>query len=559
MTPAEADRELAAALERHKNGDLEFAYRAYLQVLKQHPDHPTALHYLGLVAQQTGHVLEAARLLRRSIQLNPGDPRTYNHLGQVLFQQDDLDEAIQLLRRGLEVDPRHVDTLNSLANVLKKQGELQQAMDVYRQVLDIDPDSVPALYNLANALKQAGDPKQAVGLFRRALQSDPTHAPSRLNLAVLLEQQGEFAPAIEQYRALLERNPDHGRALSGLLAIRSLEPDPQWLEAAERLLAGRTLESEEQVKLHTGLGKQYDRMRNYERAFHHFAAANTVLRRRGAPFDVEQVRDLFERLIRVFSVEYFANLTAGGSPSRRPIFIVGMPRSGTTLTEQILASHPQIGGAGELRSISDMSNSMSRAYPECVTGLSPAERLTLGERHLASLTQHAGAQALHVTDKLPVNFIHLGLIATVLPGARVIHCRRNPLDVGLSCFIEHFDMKNDFTHDLHNFGEYFIQYHCLMQHWRRVLPIPMYELHYEQLVADQEGETRRLLEFVGVPWYEGCLEFQATERTVMTPSRWQVRQKIYSQSVGRWRNYESHLQSLQRLLIEQGIGLGETA
>jgi hypothetical protein len=234
---------------------------------------------------------------------------------------------------------------------------------------------------------------------------------------------------------------------------------------------------------------------------------------------------------------------------------VGLPRSGTTLTEQILASHPHVFGAGELQDIPNIVQSLGRRYPRAFMRLDERNLSALRRLYTTTIDSIAPAGIRYVTDKLPMNFIHLGLIAMLFPEARVIHCRRNPLDVGLSCFIEQFEMQNDFSTDLMNFGRYYLQYRKLMRHWHGALPLPCYELEYEHLVQDQETETRKLIAFCGLEWNDACLRFTETTRTVKTPSRWQVRQPVYRSSVGRWMNYRKHMTPLIHLLEQNGYAV----
>lgn len=547
---AEVEQRLEAILQRHRKGDVEYAYRGYQQVLAQYPEHPTALHYLGLVAQQVGRGDEALRLLRRSSELNPRDPRVFNHLGQIVYAQGRAEEAIGYFKQALAVDPRHADSLNNLANMLKSRGALREAADHYRRALQVAPHSAMSLYNLGNTLKEAGEYDEALQMFERALVCDADHLPSHLNLAVLLEQKGRFDQAIDHYESVLRIRPDHPKALANLIALVA-EPDAELVEAAERRLAATDLDSDDRIKLHHGVGKHYDRQKDFDRAFGQFAATNALLKRRKAPFDPQQVIDYFDRIIETFPASCFAQLQENRCESQRPVFIVGMPRSGTTLTEQILASHPAAFGAGELQDIPDIVKAMNPRYPEGLGSMTPATLDGLAQQYLAALSRHAG-DAIRITDKLPVNFMYLGLIATLFPQARIIHCRRDPLDIGLSCFIERFDLSHDFTTDLENFGHYFIQYDRLMRHWRNVLPLTLYEQRYESLVADQETGTRALVEYCGLPWDDACLTFQKADRAVLTPSRWQVRQPIYRNSVGRWRNYAQHMEPLRQLLAAHG-------
>ena len=552
LTPAEAERQLEQAFLRHKQGDLDYACGVYMHVLAQYPQQPTALHYLGLIAQQTGKSQEAVRLLERSIALQPRDVRAHNHLGQVWLVLKRPDAARSCFEAAVQIDPNHVDSLNNLANMVRSGGDLERAIAIYRRVLALDPRAALAIYNLANALKDARAYDEALALFERAIEADPNHHQAHHNLGVLLEQKGDFPGAIDHYQAARKLQPRRVKALANLIAIRSYEPDAQTVQDAEARLAAGDVGEDDRVKLHHGLGKHYDRAGNYDAAFRNFAAAKAILRNKSDAFDAGALAAHVGRIIETFSESYFQSVASGGIASDRPVFIVGMPRSGTTLTEQILASHPAIFGAGELQDIPAICRGMGARYPASIVGLDAVAREELAGKYLDALDKRAPPEASRVTDKLPVNFMHLGLIATLLPGARVVHCRRDPMDVGLSCFIELFKMKRDFTTDLESFGEYFLQYARLMAHWRRVLPLRMHELQYEDLVANQEARSRELISFCGLEWDQACLSFEKADRAVLTPSRWQVRQPIYQGSVGRWRNYQAQMASLQQLLQKRG-------
>jgi tetratricopeptide (TPR) repeat protein len=546
-----ADSRLETALERHKKGDVEFAYKAYRQVLEAYPEHPTALHYLGLVAQQTGHSAEAANLLQRSIAGNPRDPRAHNHLGQVMIALNRRDVAIACFEKALVVDPGHVDSLNSLANVVKA-ADLSRAISLYRRVLELDPRATHATYNLANALRDDHAYEEALQLYARAVEIDPRHLHAHHNLGVLLEQKGRFEEAIGHYEAVLRIEPRHVTSLSNLMGIRSYQPDPRTVQDAEACLAAFETPDDDRIKLHRGLGKYYDGAGRFDDAFPHFARANALVRKRAGDFEVGAVREYVDRMIDAFPCGRPVKPLRSASGSSRPVFIIGMPRSGTTLTEQILASHPLIFGAGELQEIPRIAKSLRPRYPAEVHSLGTQALEELAQQYLNQLEMLAPARALRVTDKLPVNFMHLGLIATLFPDARIIHCRRDPMDVGLSCFIELFRMDRDFTTDLGAFGQCFLEHERLMAHWRSVLPVSIYELRYEDLVAEPETQSRALIARCGLEWDAACLEFQKTDRAVLTPSRWQVRQPIYASSVGRWRNYAAHMQPLKSLLDSQG-------
>jgi tetratricopeptide (TPR) repeat protein len=551
MTRAEADRRVDAAFVRHKQGDLKFAYDCYTMVLGVHPDHAPATHYLGLLAQQSGKSQDAARLLQRAIELDPRDARAHNHLGQVRIALGDREAALACFERAAELDPSHADSLNNLANALRVRDPLR-AIELYRQALRIDPRSANAAYNLANALREERGHDEAFELLQLAVQIDPDHFQARQNLGVLLEQRGDFSAAIEQYRAVRRIRPRHVAALANLMSIRSYQPDEQTVRDAEELVEAPATQDEERIKLHNGLGKHRDRQANYDAAFRHFTRSKEIVRRGAGAFDLGRVTDTFRRVRAVFTAELFATAPRG-SASEQPVFIVGMPRSGTTLTEQIVASHPRAFGAGELPDLPRIVKGLRPGYPETIASFDAGKLSDLAAEYLAALQKQAPADVLRITDKLPLNFAHLGLVALLFPHARIVHCRRDPLDIGLSCMVELFSMDNDYTTDLDSFGRYYLEYARLMAHWREVLPLPMLELQYEAMVEDPDAQIRRLVEFCRLPWDATCLEFGATDRVVSTPSRWQVRQPIYQGSVGRWRHYAAHIEPLRRMLAAEGL------
>lgn len=549
-----ADQRVAEAFARHKRGDVQFAYGVYRQVLDEQPDHATALHYLGLIAQQTGRSSEARELLQRSIEIEPADPRAHNHLGQVLFALDRRAEAIASFEQALVLDPEHTDAMNNLANLIKTR-DLDRAIALYRRVLELRPEASHAAYNLANALQSDDQYGAAQLLFERAIQLDENNHLAHHNLGVLLEQQGRFDAAMTHYHAARRINPKHARSLARLLSLRSYEPDEQSVRDAEAMIASNRTAQPDQVRLHGGLGKHYERRKDFDQAFEHFSAANALNAAQSAPFDISRVRTYFDRIINTFTSAYFQSARRLGNSTAQPIFIVGLPRSGTTLTEQILGSHPAVLTTGELPAISRIVRNMWPPYPEPIA---TAEATTLDgwvDEYLRELHAVAAGHsdltadsALRITDKFPLNFIHLGLIATLFPNARIVHCRRDPLDTGISCYAERFGLEDDFTTDLRHFGEYFLEHERIMKHWRAVLPTSILELRYEDLVADVETCSRTLIAHCGLEWDAACLAFQHHDRPIQTPSRWQARQAIYRTSMGRWRSYEKQLAPLIELL-----------
>ena len=387
----------------------------------------------------------------------------------------------------------------------------------------------------------------------------PDYFKGHNNLAVALLEMGEMAEAETHFRESLRCNPGSAQVLYALAANGLYtEADPGLDELAVRLADPR-VQPQEASRLHAILGHLLDRARRYDDAFHHSREANRLrrelARQAGDAFDPDQHACFVDRLIAVFTPQYFEQVHGLGLESEVPVFVVGMPRSGSSLVEQILSHHPEIAGVGELRDVPHLAASLSERlggaeqYPECVTHLHATCIQRLGNEYVDRLLELAGP-ARRIIDKMLSNFLHLGLIATLFPRARVIHCRRDPLDVCVSCFLNQFRAL-DFTWNLEDLGRYYRDYERLIGHWRTALPLPMLDVVYEELLRDPEGIIRGMVAFCGLPWDERCLRFYENPRSVRTVSKQQVRQPLYHSSVGRWRLYAAHLAPLQAAL---GLG-----
>jgi hypothetical protein len=326
------------------------------------------------------------------------------------------------------------------------------------------------------------------------------------------------------------------------------------IDEAKRALAAGSLDTDQRATLNFALAKVLEEDGDFDAAFSCFQASND-LRTGTDRYRSEQFSASVDRKITIFSEELFAAKAQIGSASEGLVFVVGMPRSGTTLVEQILASHPQVYGHGELTYLDRLPRSLPERlggrepYPECVTALDAATVRDIAQEHIARL-QRDGSDAVWNVDKLPQNFENLGLITLLFPRARVIHCTRDPLDTCLSCYCQDFGPRHAFTRNLEDLGRYFRDYQRLMTHWYATLPIPLLNVPYEELVGAQDVWSRRLIDFLDLPWDERCLRFYETKRPVLTASVWQVRQPIYASSIGRWRHYAAHLGPLFR-----GLGI----
>jgi tetratricopeptide (TPR) repeat protein len=554
------------------------ALRCYRQALERRPDDAQVLCNLANALRQVGEPEEAMACSRRAIALAPGLAMAHNNLGLMLAGRGQRAEAIASYREALRLNPRYVEALNNLGNALREQGELREAASVYRQAVQLDGSRADSHGNLGDALLHLRRVADAAASFRSALALQPNHVPAHLGLAAALRVQGLAAEAEASCQAALAAEPHSSAALSLLGELRAdrgrfgeaqdlferviaLDPDfvsaygsvaahrrmrredRAWLEGAQRLL-GTPLPLAEEIHLRYALGKYFDDVGEWDQAFGSYQAANELARRYGGRYERERLASLVERIISVCDAAFVGDVRPGACDSERPVLIIGMPRSGTSLAEQILASHSQVFGAGEVRF---WDEAFGRLEGRAGSGGAAAALADLARDYLAQLGAQAGP-ASRVTDKMPANFLYAGLIHAALPRARIIHMQRHPLDTCLSIYFQNFFNVSPYANDLENIAHYYGEYLRIMTHWRGTLPASaLLEVPYEGLVTDAESWTRRMLEFIGLPWDPKCLDFHQTDRVVITASKWQVRQQINASSVGRWRNYERHLAPLRHL------------
>ena len=519
------------------------------RLLRDYPDNPEVLRCVarGLIQQQA--LPEAEQFLRRALRIFPASPDLLNDLGIVRLNQRAYEDAFRILTQVLELEPRHGDALNNLAELSVQLRQPEQARSYFDRLLLVRPQSSQAHLCAARNALALNQVERATQLGHKAVRLEPENAAARLALADALESSGKFEQAKSQYLAVLTRDPGNVIARSNLLSLRECEvPECHALEAQLMLQAGALTETQ-RTQLHFSLAQYYDARQQYDKAFTHISAANAV-RHKWYPFDSDKFASVIDELIRVFSKERLASVPVSRVRDGRAIFIIGMPRSGTTLVEQILASHSQIAAGGELATLTAIATEIAKTPDGYPRGLFALDASTLDRHagHYMNKLTSISTDALRVTDKMPFNFLHLGLVAALLPGARIIHCRRDPLDTCTSCHFTTFNKHLQFASDLRALGRYYLDYRRLMDHWRAVLTSPMLEVDYEDLVSDTGPVIRRLVEFCGADWESACAQFFQTERGIRTPSRWQVRQPIYRHAVGRWCNYEKQLAPLMDIL-----------
>ena len=510
------------------------------------PGLSVARTYLGLSLAQAGHREEAIASFRQALELNPGDLDALNNLGSVLRDLGDRRGAVPLYRRAIELDPRRAESHCNLGNVLFELRQVEEAVAAYRQSIELQPDYAPAHLSLAFAFRQQRRPDEAELSCQAALALNPNYVEALSFLGELKADRGQFAEAEQLFGRAIELNPDFAFARASIATHRKMTVDDgKWLEGAEALLA-KPLPLGHEISLRYALGKYFDDVRQYDAAFGHFRQANELTKRYGVRYNAAKLTERIDGIASRFGTRTPHVSPDAVSDSDLPIFIVGMPRSGTSLAEQILASHPAVFGAGEVtywNAAYDAFRDAERDGTDGATRIPGFARSYL--QHVASLSP----KATRVVDKMPANFMYAGLIHAALPRARIIHMRRHAIDTSLSIYFQNFFNIGPYANDLDSLAHYYGEYSRISAHWRAVLPsTALLEVPYEGLIADQEGWTRRMLEFVGLPWDSRCLDFHQTDRVVITASKWQVRQKISSASAGRWRNYEAHVGPLRQLL-----------
>jgi tetratricopeptide (TPR) repeat protein len=527
----------------------------YQRALERDPRHAEAHNNLGNAYLQLGRFEDAARCYRAALALRPQDLQVLANLGAVLRDLGERSEARSVYARAVELAPASAELHCNLGSVLFELRRVDEAAASYQRALALQPRWVPAHLGLALVLRQQRQPSAAESSCRAALAIDPDNVEALASLGELLADRGQFAQAEPLFQRAIALNPAFAPAYASIAAHRRMtSTDSAWHAGAERLFGGRMPLTHE-ISLHYALGKYFDDLGQYDAAFGHFRQANELSRRAGPKYDRARLTRRVDEILGRFTAGSVATPGAPGAASgasELPVLIFGMPRSGTSLAEQILASHPAVFGAGEVIYWNGAYDRFRRAEAAGQPGAAgkPAAALldSLREEYLAHLGKLAGG-ATRVVDKMPGNFLYAGLIHAALPHARIIHMQRHPFDTCLSIYFQNFYNIGPYANDLDDLAHYYGQYLRITDHWRATLPAAsLLEVPYESLVADPETWSRRMVDFIGLPWDARCLEFHQTDRVVITASKWQVRQKINTKSAGRWHHYAAFLGPLRRVL-----------
>jgi tetratricopeptide (TPR) repeat protein len=490
----------------------------YQLVLYNDPQNTEALNLLGTVAIEAKSITVAIDYMGKAVKLAPKNPIYRNNLGNAYLQQQNFVFAKKHLRKAIELDRKFIEPLCNLGKAYKLMLKGPEAEKFYQRALKIKPTSEMALVGIAELIIDNGRPLDAAVYFRKALQN----------------------------------NPNCVEALCGLAVTQKFKPGAPEANMIKTQIKRPNSSPHNLILLHHAAGKILNDQGEYQQAIAHFSTAKTFSQNK---FDMKSHQQLYDSFIACFNAEFFATRQNFGNPTTRPVFIIGMPRSGTTLTEQICASHPDVYGAGELGHIRKIANKLGfgdadpQIFIDQMRNMTKEKSQTLAQEYLQKL-KNINTGTLRIVDKMPHNYEFMALITLLFPNAKIINCNRDPMDNCLSCFMHNFSEFHGYNADLTTIGLYYRQYHHLMSHWNDALPVPILTMQYENIVSDLKKQARALIDFLDLDWNDACLSFHETDRTVRTPSRWQVRQPIYTSAVNRWKHYGDSLIPLQNALGE---------
>lgn len=510
--------EINTALAHRRAGEPHKAETIYRDILNRDRDHVEAARLLAGIAVENNKLRDAEVFLRHAAIKAPDYVRLWVDLANVLREQDRHDEALECVEKALALAPDLAESHMLYATVIGALGDHEGAIRSFRKALEISPEKSGAMCNIGHHLKTIGRQDESIAMYRQCIAVNPDHAESYWSLANLKTFQFE-----------------------------QLE-----VETMLELLSEAKLADNSRAQIHNALGLHFEREQEYDRAFRHFEQCNLITRK-AETYDPVDNEDIHDRAISIFTPDFIDANDGNGCEDVSPIFIVGLPRSGSTLIEQILASHSQVDGTHELGELGRTVQAFRRAsgkglnFPEIAQEIATESWSGLGEDYI-SATMKYRAGAPFFIDKNPNNYLLTGLLRLALPNAKVINARRHPLDSCLGSYKQLFASGQPFSYDLEEVGEYYLQYQRLMDHWHQLLPGFVLDVQYENVVTDLEAQVGRILEFCGLPFENGCLRFYETDRAVKTASSEQVRRPIYASSVNLWRNYEIHLDELIRVI-----------
>ncbi|MBV8978379.1 MAG: sulfotransferase [Alphaproteobacteria bacterium] len=501
------------------------------------------------IALHDGRLDAAEFALRDFLQTSPRNPNALRMLAEVAIRANCLADAEGLLERCIDIAPQFFAARYRYAWLLFRMNKAHRASEEIERLLLEQPDNFECLSLKSVVLARIGDYAGALALHERLLREHPERPGLWLNHAAALKAAGRSTDSIAAYHAAIARFPHLVEAYWGLGNTKTYRFDASELSQMHSELARPDLSETDRCLLHFTLGKAAEDGGEYASAFEHYAKANAI-RRAQNPYDADETSRLFGRIRAIFTRDFLASRAGSGSPARDPIFVLGLPRSGSTLVEQILASHSEVEATMELLNVNALLERLDGPYPEVLAGLDAEVFEALGEEYIEETRPFRNRGRTFFIDKMPENFRHVGLIHLMLPNAKIVDARRHPLACGVSNWRQDFEADYAFTYDLADLGRYYGDYVRLMAHWDEVLPGKVHRLVHERLLDDPRGEVERLLAFLGLPFDEACLRFYENTRPVLTASAEQVRRPLYKSEVEQWRNFEPWLGPLKQALGE---------
>tara|TARA_B100001057_G_scaffold267519_1_gene267660 strand:+ start:429 stop:3359 length:2931 start_codon:yes stop_codon:yes gene_type:complete len=534
---AEAYNNMGNALKDQDK--LEEAIVAYNKAISIKPDHAQAHGNLGVALQDQGKLEEAINAYDKALKLKPDYTQAYNNRGNALKDLGKFAEAVEAFEKALSINPDYAEAYNNLGITLKHQGKLDQAVNACDKALKLKPDYAEAYYNLGNALQDQDNLDEAIEAYNKAFSLRPYYAEAQNNLGTAFQEQGKLDEAVEAYNKALSINPDYAKTHLNLSYIKKYKDDDDQLSQVQKLYKREDLREDQKCLLSFALAKMYEDAGKLDQAFLHLAEGNN-LRKKLLKYSTHQDENLFRKLkiVQPNLLKHSLKIKKN-SIKFAPIFILGMPRSGTTLVEQIISSHSEVTGAGELQYVDQFGLSLSVGHKSVNT----AEISIFRDRYLSEVSKLSNGKQF-ITDKMPQNFLFIALIYAALPEAKIIHVKRNAAATCWSNYKTYFTSDIiGYCYDLKDVVYYYNLYKDLMGHWQSQYGDRIYNLNYEELVSNQDNETRKLIRHLGLSWEAACLSPHKNKRSVRTASQQQVRKEIYKGSSEAWRKYERYLNS----------------
>ena len=535
-----------SALGRHEESD-----EAYKKALKLNPIQEKLASAAQMLRQNK--VEEAEKICRQALREKPDDVNGLRMLASIASKLEQKEDAIVLLERAVELKEKFAGAWSDLAEAYSDIDEFGKALDAVQRVIKLQPDLPFGFTVRGSILTKSGDHEGAIASYEQALTIEPDHLGSNMGIGNVLKTVGRFEESVEAYKQCIRTQPLFAEAYWSLANLKTYQFEASEIEQMEEHVKNEMMQDEHRAFFHIALANAKEKEKKFDEAWYHFMDGNTM-RRSGEIYDAVQTQVAHDELINTFTVDFIKQKKGlVGHQSSAPIFIVGLPRSGSTLVEQILASHSLVEGTKELPDLPLLGRRLTKSrgkgikYPSAVTDMTDAEFIEFGESYLTTTKRYRTGNP-HFIDKMPNNFANLGFLKLILPNATVINAKRHPLDCCVSSFKQLFYKGQSWSYDLFEIGEYYLEYDRMMKYWHSVLPNEIHDLDYAEMINDQENTTRQLLNFCQLDWEEECLKFYETKRSINTASSEQVRQPIYKGALNSWRSYEEHIRPLIEIL-----------